>query len=322
MANKNTTWIGIDVSKTDLEIYCYNNKISLPKSTQNTPKGIRKIINILEKCQDPHVVFEATGGYEKLLLSLLQNAAIKTSCVNPARVRHYARSKGKLAKTDPIDAKIITDFAEHVTPPPPPATDPILEEIRETLKLRKFFQDTQHRLKMQLERPQPRKVEVMIKAEVKRLDKKVEQLNKLVIELKEKSSSLKNAVSLLTNTAGVGDNTALSLLSEMPELGTISNRQAASLAGLAPFNRDSGKMRGKRTIYGGRTNVRRALYMAALVGTKHNHVLREFYQRLLEKGKPKKLALIAVARKLLTHLNSLMKSHLQQHKRPICEIIN
>ena len=155
----------------------------------------------------------------------------------------------------------------------------------------------------------------MVNARMKTLKKQIQKITNLMISLKAKSPVLDEAVKLITDTKRVGDNSALSLLVAMPELGKTSNKEAASLAGLAPFNRDSGKMRGQRKIFGGRREIRQALYMAALVGSRHNDVLKEFYQRLLAKGKPKKLALTAVMRKLLCYLNSLMKKHLQ-HDQP------
>ena len=165
---------------------------------------------------------------------------------------------------------------------------------------------------MHLEHLLPKSVERMVKARMKSLQKQADKVTDMMLALKVKSTVLDEAVKLLTETKGVGDNSALSLLVALPELGKILNKQAASLAGVAPFNRDSGKMRGQRTIFGGRKEIRKALYMAALVGSRYNPVLKEFYQRLLAKGKPKKLALIAVMRKLLCHLNSLMKRHLQK----------
>ena len=152
----------------------------------------------------------------------------------------------------------------------------------------------------------------MIKNRIKTLTTQVAKITKLMISLKSKSPEIDNAVELLTETKGVGDNSALSLLAAMPELGKLTNNQASSLAGLAPFNRDSGKYRGRRMIYGGRKDIRQALYMAALSASRYNPILKEFYQRLLANGKPKKLALIAVMRKLLSYLNLLMKRHLQE----------
>lgn len=312
MQKKNTTtWIGIDVSKRELEIHCYDSKLKLPTAIANTKTGISKIISKLKKCDDPHLVFEATGGYEKLLLVLLQGEGIKASRITPSLARNFAKAKGLLAKTDSIDAQILTDYGIQFNPRETAPLDPILEEIQSLIKYRRHLNDELHRERMHLEHLLPKSVEPMVKSRMKSLQKQVDKVTSMMIALKVKSPSLDQAVELLTATKGVGDNSALSLLVAMPELGKISNKEAASLAGLAPFNRDSGKMRGQRKIFGGRREIRQALYMAALVGSRYNDVLKDFYQRLLAKGKPKKLALVAVMRKLLCYLNSLMKNHLQ-----------
>jgi transposase len=313
MHSKNSnTHIGIDVSKKELEIHCYDSKLKLPSAIANTKTGISKIISKLKKCDDPHVVFEATGGYEKLLLVLLQSEGIKASRITPSLARNFAKAKGLLAKTESIDAQVLTDYGIQFNPRVTAQLDPVIEEIQSLIKYRRHLNDELHRERMHLEHLLPKSVERMVKARMKSLKKQAEKVTDMMIALKVKSTVLDEAVKLLTNTKGVGDNSALSLLVAMPELGKISNKQAASLAGVAPFNRDSGKMRGQRTIFGGRKEIRKALYMAALVGSRYNPVLIEFYQRLLAKGKPKKLALIAVMRKLLYHLNSLMKRHLHK----------
>lgn len=315
MHSKNpTTHIGIDVSKKELEIHCYDSKLKLPSAIANTKTGINKIISKLKKCDDPHVVFEATGGYEKLLLVLLQSEGINASRITPSLARNFAKAKGLLAKTDSIDAQVLTDFGIQFNPRVTAPVDPIIDEIQSLIKYRRHLNDELHRERMHLEHLIPKSVERMVKIRMKSLQKQAEKVTNMMLALKVKSPVLEEAVKLLTDTKGVGENSALSLLVAMPELGKISNKQAASLAGVAPFNRDSGKMRGQRTIFGGRKEIRKALYMAALVGSRFNPVLKEFYQRLLAKGKPKKLALIAVMRKLLCHLNSLMKRHLNKTK--------
>ena len=313
MNNQNTTtWIGVDISKKELEIHCYDSAFKLPATAANTKLGINKIISKLKNCDDPHLVFEATGGYEKRLLVLLQSEGVKASRISPSLARNFAKAKGLLAKTDSIDAQILTDYGIQFSPRETAPLDPIFEEIQALIKYRRHLNDELHRERMHLEHLLPKSVESMVKSRMKSLQKQMEKVISMMIKLKEKSSSLDQAVELLTDTKGVGDNSALSLLVAMPELGKISNKEAASLAGLAPFNRDSGKMRGQRKIFGGRREIRQSLYMAALSGSRYNPVLKEFYQRLLEKGKPKKLALTAVMRKLLCHLNSLMKKHLQK----------
>lgn len=313
MNNQNTTtWIGVDISKKELEIHCYDSAFKLPVTAANTKLGINKIISKLKNCDNPHLVFEATGGYEKHLLVLLQSEGVKASRISPSLARNFAKAKGLLAKTDSIDAQILTDYGIQFSPRETAPLDPIFEEIQALIKYRRHLNDELHRERMHLEHLLPKSVESMVKSRMKSLQKQMEKVISMMINLKEKSSSLDQAVELLTDTKGVGDNSALSLLVAMPELGKISNKEAASLAGLAPFNRDSGKMRGQRKIFGGRREIRQSLYMAALSGSRYNPVLKEFYQRLLEKGKPKKLALTAVMRKLLCHLNSLMKKHLQK----------
>ena len=313
MHRKNTTtWIGIDVSKKELEIHSHDSTLRLPSSIANTKTGIGRIITKLKKCDDPHLVFEATGGYEKLLLVMLQSEGIKASRITPSLARNFAKAKGLLAKTDSIDARILTDYGIQFSPRETASLDPILEEILSLVKYRRHLNDELHRERMHLEHLLPKSVERMVNSRMKSLQKQVEKVTDMMVRLKVKSPSLDQAVTLLTATKGVGDNSALSLLAAMPELGKISNKEASSLAGLAPFNRDSGKMRGQRKIFGGRREIRQALYMAALSGSRYNDVLKEFYQRLLVKGKPKKLALTAVMRKLLCYLNSLMKKHLQE----------
>jgi transposase len=310
--NTNTIWIGIDVSKKELEIHCYDETLKLPSVTANTQIAITKLISKLKECAHPHLVFEATGGYEKLLLALFQAEGIKASRITPSLARNFAKAKGLLAKTDAIDAKVLTDYGIQFNPRLTAPLDPILEEIQALIKYRRHLNDELHRERMHLEHALPKSVADMVKTRLKSIQKQMDQITATTLALKAKSPTLAEAVKLLSGTKGVGENSAISLLVAMPELGKISNKEAASLAGLAPFNRDSGKMRGQRKIYGGRKEIRQALYMAALVGTRFNPILKEFYQRLLAKGKPKKLALIAVMRKLLSYLNALMKKHLQQ----------
>lgn len=308
------TWIGIDISKKELEIHTYQTSLKLPKAITNKQSEIKKLITKIKKTSNPHLVFEATGGYEKLLLKLLQEAEIKASRITPSLARNYAKAKGLLAKTDSIDAKILTDFGAQFNPRETPPLDPILEEIQSLVKYRRHLNEQLHRERQQLEHLQPKSIETIVKARMKALQKQIDKVTTLMIELKKKSPELDQATILLASTKGVGDNSALSLLVAMPELGKLTRQEVASLAGLAPFNRDSGNFRGQRKIYGGRREVRRAIYMAALVASRHNDILRDFYQRLLAKGKPKKLALIAVMRKLLIHLNTLMKNHLREQQ--------
>jgi len=309
--HQDSIYIGIDISKQELEVHTYEASLKLPSTTPNTKSSILKLIKKLANEERIHCVFEATGGYEKLLLSLLQSEGIKASRITPSLARNFAKAQGILTKTDSIDAKVLTDYGFKFNPRETAPIDPIIEEIHSLIKYRRHLNDELLRERQQLEHNPPKSIQTMVKSRMKSLQKQIDKITKMMIDLKAKSPELNDAVELLTQTKGVGDNSALSLLAAMPELGKLSNKQASSLAGLAPFNRDSGKYRGRRMIYGGRRDIRQALYMAALVASRYNPTLKEFYQRLLSKGKPKKLALIAVMRKLLSHLNSLMKRHLQ-----------
>ena len=311
-AKDNSIYIGIDISKPELEIHTYEASLKLPSATPNTKSSILKLIKKFAKNERIHCVFEATGGYEKLLLSLLQSEGVKASRITPSLARNFAKAQGILSKTDAIDAKVLTDYGFKFSPRETAPLDPVIEEIHALVKYRRHLNDELLRERQQLEHTPPKSIETMIKSRIKTLTKQVEKITKLMINLKSKSPEINAAVEILTSTKGVGDNSALSLLAAMPELGTLTNNQASSLAGLAPFNRDSGKYRGRRMIYGGRKDIRQALYMAALVASRYNPILKEFYQRLLANGKPKKLALIAVMRKLLSYLNLLMKKHLQE----------
>ncbi|MGJ8677930.1 MAG: IS110 family transposase [Akkermansiaceae bacterium] len=301
----------MDVSKLELYLHTYNHELKLPSFIKNTPSTIKKLITKLQKQSGVICIFEATGGYEKTLLTLLQNKQIDASRINPALARNFAKAKGLLAKTDAIDAQILTDYGIQFTPRITPVADPVFEEVHALVKYRRQLNDELQRARMQLEHPLPKSVLKMLNARIKYLKKHIEKATTTMTELKDESSSLKQVVEKLTDVKGVACDTALSLVVAMPELGILSSKQAASLAGLAPFNRDSGQLRGKRIIQGGRKEIRQALYMAALAASRSNEVLSPYYKQLLERGKPKKLALTAVMRKLLLHLNTLMKQHLE-----------
>jgi len=314
MNQSDVIYIGVDVSKATLEIYCDNQQaLNIPSSVDNHKLAITKLINKLSK-YDVHVVFEATGGYEQCLLLLLQETAIKASCVNPALVRSYARACGVLAKTDAIDARIIAEYGCKFNPDVTQPVEPYLAELHDIVSYRKKLTQELIRERKQLEHPRSKVVTKIVKLRIKALVKQVAQLEAELVAIKQEHTAVRESVDLLSQTQGVGELTAFSLLSAMPELGKINRYQAAALAGLAPFNRDSGRMMAKRSIYGGRREIREALYMAALSASKCNPVLREFYQRLVANGKPKKIALTAVMRKLLCHLNHTMYQYLKTQK--------
>ena len=236
---------------------------------------------------------------------------MKASRTTPALAREFAKAKGLLAKTVSIDARLLTDYGIQFTPRVTVALDPVLEEIQAIIKYRRHLNEQLLREKQQLEITPPKSVQAYVGKRIKQLNSQIKDIDNLLLSLKDRSPCLSEALDLPATTEGLGVNSALSLSAPMPGLGKISNKQAASLAGLAPFKRDSGQFKGQRKIHGGRREIRKAIYMAALAGSKHNEILSGFHKCLLEKGKPRKLALIAVMRKLLSHLNSLMKSHLE-----------
>ncbi len=254
------------------------------------------------------VICEASGGYERGLLSALQAREIEVSLVQASRVRQYARAAGILAKTDEIDAGVLCAFGKAMEPEVTVARDEQQQRLRELEAYRRHLSGLivmENNRKEKLSEPA---VVRSSKKLISQIQKQIDSIDLLIKELIKNSTDLREKAAKLSAVSGVGARTAALLLAQMPELGTLNRRQAAALAGLAPFNRDSGKLRGKRTIFGGRRCVRTGLYMAALVAARHNPILREFYQRLRAAGKPPKLALTATMRKLLIVLSSSLKT--------------
>jgi transposase len=303
-------YAGIDVSKSTLDVAVTNQKEI--KSFCNDGNGIQQIVDYLKKNVPSLTVMEATGGLEALLAANLDAAQIPVVVANPRQVRDYARSVGKLAKTDNIDARILAEFSRDIHPEPRPLTDEQTKEIKAMLVRRQqvigMITTENNRLwsaDVHIVQAIQRHI-AWLKQQLKDLDQDLENQIKNSPIWREKDD-------LLKSVPGVGPVLSLTLMSALPELGTLNRKQIAALAGVAPFNRDSGKYRGKRTTKGGRTRVRSALYMAALVATRFNPVIREYYQHLLKLGKVKKVALTACMRKLLTMLNAIIRDHRQWH---------
>ena len=277
----------------------------------NDATGHRELINWIEQVKAPvQVICESSGGYERALVQGLARARVKISLVQANRVRQFARAAGILAKTDRIDAEVLCAFGKVMRPPTVTAATLEQEHLRELESQRRHLtrllvmeQNRGARLSDALVRRLNRSL-------INQLKKQIERLDLLIEEHIEQSPELSAKAAKLTSISGVGARTAALLLAQLPELGELNRRQVAALVGVAPFNRDSGKMRGKRAIYGGRRSVRHGLYMAALVAARHNPILRNFYQRLRAAGKPAKLALTATMRKLLIVLNSALKPDL------------
>lgn len=316
-ADTDTVWIGIDVSKAELELHApAGSGCKLPARLPNNAAGFAALAGHLDIPAPVHLVFEATGGYERPLMLYLQASAIPCTRANPAQVRDFARSRRMLAKTDAIDAAVLAAFGKEHKPGPTPAADPRLAQLAELLHYRKHLLDSLERDRMQLEHDKPGQVATMIKTRIRTTRAQIDRLEKMAGELVAAVPEIKAAVDAMSTVKGVGRLTAMSVYAAMPEIGTMARNQSAALSGLAPMNRDSGTMRGKRTITGGRPAVRKALFMAAMTAVQHHPDLKRTYNDMVARGKLKKVALTAVMRKLVIILNSLVRKCLAAQSQP------
>lgn len=298
-------YAGIDVSKEclDLAVLPSGEK----KRYSNDEAGITKLTAKLKKLSPVLVVMEPTGGLEMPLAAALTLESIKTAVVNARQVRDYARATGKLAKTDKIDALVMAEFASVIKPPVREFRDEETEEIKSIMSRRRQLLEmlTAEKNRLAIAR---KSLKSKILSHIEWLKKEIADIDADLRQRIEESPIWRVKDNLLQSIPGVGKVLSATLLAELPELGKLNRRQIAALVGVAPYNRDSGKMRGKRSVWGGRASVRSVLYMATLVSTRFNPVISSFYQRLLEKGKAKKVALVACMRRLLTIMNAILKT--------------
>jgi transposase len=297
-------YIGIDVSKDTLDVAVHGDKQHW--SFPNNETGITKAASKFKELSPELVVLEATGGFEVFLATELVVAKIPTAVVNPRQVRDFAKSVGMLAKTDILDARIIARFAATVQPNPHPMPDIEAQELGALTARRRqiinMITAEKNRLSTAGETVKPG-----ISAHINWLEKELNEINRNIKQKVKDSPIWREKDELLQSVPGVGPNLSATILAELPELGTLNRKQIAALVGVAPLNRDSGTLRGKRTTWGGRATVRTALYMATMVATRYNPVIRRFYERLCGAGKATKVALTACMRKLLTILNAMLK---------------
>jgi transposase len=300
-------YLGVDIAKSYLDAVIGNEK----RRFANERIGHRELIKWVKQLKAPvQVICEWSGGYERALVQVLAREGVKTSLVQANRVRQFARAAGILAKTDRIDAEVLWEFGEVMRPQTLTAGKLEQEQLRELESQRRHLT---HLLVMEQNRGarlSDASVQRFNRSLLNQIKKQIDQLDLLIKEHIDQSQELSAKAAKLTSISGVGARTAALLLAQLPELGQLNRREVAALVGVAPFNRDSGRMRGKRAIYGGRRPVRHGLYMAAMVAARHNPILRGFYRRLRAAGKPAKLALTATMRKLLIVLNSALKTDL------------
>jgi len=297
--------IGIDVSKAALDSHL------LPDESRarfdNTAEGHERLVAWAGSHQPQRIVLEASGGYELPVVAALASAGLPVIVVNPRQVRRFAQALGVQAKTDRIDARVIALFAQAVRPEIRPLKDELTVELDAIVSRRRQLQDMlvaeQHR-RTRAKGP----VRKNIDAHIAWLERQVHNVDGDIAKLIQSSPVWREKEDILDSIKGVGRVTIATVLGALPELGTLSRQAIAALVGLAPFARDSGSWRGKRFVRGGRPDVRRALYMAALVASQRNPALRKFYQGLVARGKPKKLALTATMRKLLVIMNSMLRT--------------
>jgi transposase len=300
------TFIGVDVSKERLDCVCRPSGTTF--SCDNTLPGIAALVQWVEAQQPQLIVLEATGGLERPLVAALVVAQLPVVVVNPRQVRDFARAIGQLAKTDRIDAAVIAHFGEAVNPEVRPLPDHLTQQMDALMTRRRQLVQMLATERNHLVST-PGQVQNYVKEHIVHLEELIKQLDQDIDQMITTSPIWKTKGNLLRSVKGVGPVLSRTLLAELPELGRLSRQEISKLVGVAPLNNDSGKYKGKRSCWGGRASVRGPLYMATLSATRCNPVIKEFYQRLLSKGKLKKVAIVACMRKMLTILNAMIKSN-------------
>jgi len=303
---KPTVYLGADIAKDSIEFQAPG--LAFPASLPNIAAGHRSLIRALQRIKAPvHVVLEATGSYQRKFTEALHKAGVTLSVLNPRQPRDFARARGQLAKTDANDARILAEYGAAFKPKPTPPPDPTSLALADLCTRRAQLVRQRTAENNRLQQAHHKTVIASHKTALRFIDRELASLDKHITATTKKSPALASKVRILSQTKGIGATSAAALLAALPEIGTLSKNQATALAGLAPFNRDSGTFRGKRSIHGGRRSVRQALYMATFVATRFNPIIKAFYLNLRSNGKPHQLALTASMRKLLVHLNSSLK---------------
>lgn len=303
---------GIDISKETLD--CKIEEIEGINRYVNKEKGFKQLVKLLNKESVSLVVIESTGGYERSLFRYLWASNIPTALINPRQTKSFAYSMGRRAKSDSLDAELLMEYARKMKPKPTEPLSDAVTELREFLTRRSqlnrmIVAEKNHAKSPTVTNATKKSVKIILKALRNEMLSIDQDITKIINSYEELSSKAK----ILSEQTSVGPVLLCTLLSDMPELGKLERNQASALVGVAPFDRDSGNMKGKRSIAGGRVRVRCALYMATLSAIRYNPIIKEFYQRLIANGKPRKVAIVACMRKFIIFLNALLKQNPQQH---------
>lgn len=298
-------FVGIDVAKDSMEVMVHES--SKRWNFMNDESGLHKLIAKMKRLSPCLIVLEATGGYENTVATGLQCKGFSVAVINPRQIRDFARSIGTLAKTDILDARVIAHFAAKIQPPPRILPTEEAKRLGAILMRRRQVVTLLTAEKNRLLQANPA-VRERVKNHVTWLKQELSDISKELKQMVQDDPEWKEKDKIIQSVPGVGPILSITLLADFPELGTLNRKQIAALGGVAPFNRDSGKMRGKRTIWGGRGVVRTATYMAAFAAIRCNPLLTSFFNRLVAAGKPRKVALVACMRKLICILNAMLKN--------------
>jgi transposase len=301
------SFVGIDVAKDQLEVPLRPTGEQFIVATADA--SLAGLAARLQTHPPTIVVLEATGGDEVPVAAALGSAGLPVAVVNPGQVRAFARAVGQLAKTDRLDAQVLALFAARVRPPARPLATEQALALGALVARRRQLVDMLGAERHRRQQVRERGLQRQLTAHITWLEKALRDLERDLNDMVRDSPLWRDTENLLTSVPGIGDVTAHTLIAELPELGHLGRRQIAALVGVAPLNRDSGTLRGRRMIAGGRATIRRVLYMATLVAAHHNPVIGAFYRRLVDAGRPKKVALVAAMRKLLTILNAIVRDH-------------
>lgn len=299
--------VGIDVAKKTLDYACWPSRQQ--GQVDNDPKSCQQFVNQLRKQNVELVCVEATGGHENRIVDACREANIDVAVVNPRQPRDFARAKNVLAKTDKIDALILAEFAALIRPRPTPAPQENERKLRALTTRREQLLAMQTEENNRLATTTDSFAIEQIEAVLKLFREQLRLLDREIATLVNQDDDMRATADLVTSVPGIGPVTAATIVADLPELGKLNRQEIAKLVGVAPLNKDSGEQRGKRRTGGGRATIRKKLYMATLVATKHNPKIKAFYDRLVKTGKPKMTALVAAMRKLLCILNVIVKNN-------------